>query len=171
MTINLPVHVVTDRDDDGYIVSQFIFDAEGETLTVEDIAAALNAAQPAPDLRLALENVEAILAEACSSPYDEEWKLISDAWSYVKAILAGETLVETESKTAAEILGLPWDDHDPATEIEAAVSAMGYAEVFGEDTTRHPKCVAPTHDEPGYGINHFVNCPSAAQHRKEKAAP
>lgn len=87
----------------------------------------------APDLRLALENVEAILAEACSSPYDEEWKLISDAWSYVKAILAGETLVETESKTAAEILGLPWDDHDPATEIEAAVSAMGYAEVFGED--------------------------------------
>lgn len=39
------------------------------------------------------------------------------------------------------------------------------------DTTRHPKCVAPTHDAPGYGINHFVNCPSAAQHRKEKAAP
>lgn len=37
------------------------------------------------------------------------------------------------------------------------------------DTTRHPKCVAPTHDEPGYGINHFINCPSAASHRQPKA--
>lgn len=145
MTIKLPVAAH----------GRLVYDADGEQVAVADvprgqdgtlegseeayaraaaIAAALNATA-APDLRLALENVEAILAEACSSPYDEEWKLISDAWSYVKAILAGETLVETESKTAAEILGLPWDDHDPATEIEAAVSAMGYAEVFGEDGT------------------------------------
>jgi hypothetical protein len=168
MTIKLPV--AADLLETDARLAWRIVDADGVTVPWGTVVAALNATA-APDLRLALENVEAILAEACSSPYDEEWKLISDAWSYVKAILAGETLVETESKTAAEILGLPWDDHDPATEIEAAVSAMGYAEVFGEDTTRHPKCVAPTHDEPGYGINHFVNCPSAAQHRKEKAAP
>lgn len=133
MTIKLPV--AADLLETDARLAWRIVDADGVTVPWGTVVAALNASTAAPDLRLALENVEAILAEACSSPYDEEWKLISDAWSYVKAILAGETLVETESKTAAEILGLPWDDHDPATEIEAAVSAMGYAEVFGEDGT------------------------------------
>jgi len=39
------------------------------------------------------------------------------------------------------------------------------------DPALHPKSVAPTRDGPGYGINHFINCPSAAAHRqKEKRA-
>lgn len=39
------------------------------------------------------------------------------------------------------------------------------------DTALHPQCAEPTRDEPGYGINHFINCPSAAAHRaKNKVA-
>lgn len=58
MTINLPVRVVRRTDANGDIVANYIVDGEGDSISLEDIAAALNATQPAPDLTALREAVE-----------------------------------------------------------------------------------------------------------------